>query len=131
MLVFPTFVALSRLPHDLMEEIVLESNDFTTPDATTNKPMTSLDSHDALAGADGDCDAPMVSGAHQPAKEGGNTTKATENTSESSAADGKDSDVTKKVSMTPDERLSRLGLALVSRRHSLEPAVFDSVNVLS
>ena len=51
-----------------MEDIKYDTRAFSTPDATIDKPMTSHDSHDAPAGADGDGDAPMVSGAHLPAK---------------------------------------------------------------
>ena len=113
-----------------MDEIILESNDYATPDATNNKNMTSLDSHDAPAGADGDCDAPMVSGAHQPAKEGGNTTSATEHLLGSSAGDAIAFDVTKKVSTDSAARIDRLHQALEARRFSVEPAVFDSVTVI-
>ena len=122
---------LSRLPHDLMADIKYITSAFSTPDATTDVHKTSHDSHDAPAGADGDGDAPMVSGAHLP-KEGGTPMKSTETLPESSADDAKipDPDYEPPSSTIVGGRIDRLRLALESRRVGLEPAVFDSVVVI-
>ena len=105
---------------------------FSTPDATTDEYDKTTDSHDAPAGADGDGDAPMVSGAHLP-EEGGTTMKFTEDTPESSTDDDKmkpDPSADPPSSAIVDERIEKLNLALQARRVSAEPAVFDSVVVI-